>query len=136
MIALDTSVAIPALASWHEHHQAALSQSRGAMIPAHALLETFSVLTRLPAPHRIASPVVAELLAHRYPPQRVLVPSEQVARSAVARLAAAGVHGAASYDGIIALTAATNGAELLTADRRAAGTYVTLGVPFRILETA
>ncbi|MEX2240756.1 MAG: PIN domain-containing protein [Burkholderiales bacterium] len=56
MIAADTSVVVAAFASWHEGHAAALrALGRGVRVPAHVLLESYSVLTRLPPPHRAAA---------------------------------------------------------------------------------
>ena len=58
MIAVDTSVAIAALSPWHDRHADAADACReGAAIPAHALLECFSTLTRMPEPLRISGAV-------------------------------------------------------------------------------
>jgi uncharacterized protein with PIN domain len=53
--ALDTSCVIPLLSSWHEFHArtkqayvARLARRERPIIPAHALLEAYSVLTRMP----------------------------------------------------------------------------------------
>lgn len=126
MIAVDTSVSVPALLSWHEAHAASLHASRGAVIPAHALAETYSVLTRLPRP--LDSDDAARLLSLAYPDRRVLIPSADLHRSLVARCARARISGGAVYDAYIGLTAAESGARLLTRDRRAAGVYEALGV--------
>jgi toxin FitB len=62
--AFDTSVIVAALLGWHEHHAPALRVLQQAfdrdrvVVPAPALVEAYSVMTRLPAPHRI-SPVDA-----------------------------------------------------------------------------
>jgi predicted nucleic acid-binding protein len=59
-LALDTSLVVAALLSWHEQHREAarlLSQilDEGRVIlPTRVLIESYSVLTRLPAPHRLA----------------------------------------------------------------------------------
>jgi hypothetical protein len=51
LIAVDTSVVVAAFASWHEGHLAALEcLRRDPRLPAHVAIETFSVITRLPAP--------------------------------------------------------------------------------------
>ena len=64
MIAPDTSVLVAGFATWHEAHQsAARALGRGVHLVAHSALETYSVLTRLPAPHRVAPAVVHEYLA-------------------------------------------------------------------------
>jgi predicted nucleic acid-binding protein len=60
IVAVDSSVLIAALVAWHEHHEPAarnirtLLQDRTLLLPQHAIIETYSVLTRLPSPHRIA----------------------------------------------------------------------------------
>ena len=133
MIALDTSVVVAALLVWHEGHELARRAAAGGAVPAHVLLESYSVLTRLPAPHRLASAVASTLLAGWFEPQAVLVPTPATTSAVVSRLAAAGVAGGAAYDGLVALTAAEHGAELVTRDRRAAVTYDSLSVPYRLL---
>jgi predicted nucleic acid-binding protein len=133
LIAVDTSVAVPALLGWHTAHSAARRAARGAAIPAHALVETYSVLTRLPAPHRVESHVAESLLSGWFPGRQVLAVPADIARSLVRRLAAAGVEGGAAYDGVLALTAAAHRAELVTRDRRAATTYEALGVRYRLI---
>jgi toxin FitB len=49
------------------------------------------------------------------------------------RLAAAGISGGATYDGLIALTALEHDLELLSRDRRAARTYRALGARFQLV---
>ena len=68
-LALDTSVIIAALLRWHEHHEvakrllnAALDE-QPAILPTRVLVESFSVLTRSPAPDRIAPAVAVAILA-------------------------------------------------------------------------
>jgi hypothetical protein len=49
MKAVDASVAVAAFGDWHRLNGAARAVlDRGATIPAHALLETYSVLTEFP----------------------------------------------------------------------------------------
>lgn len=126
MIAADTSVSVPALLSWHEAHTECRHAARGAAIPAHALAETYSVLTRLP--RFLTSGDAARLLAAAFPPDRVLLPSAELQHRLVARCADADIVGGAVYDAYIGLTAAEGGALLLTRDRRAARAYEALGV--------
>ena len=67
MTAADSSVIVAAFASWHESHaQAADALSDDASVPAHAALEAYSVLTRLPAPHRVEPEPVREFLVDRF----------------------------------------------------------------------
>jgi hypothetical protein len=54
-------------------------------------------------------------------------------RTLLSTLAAAGVGGRASYDGLVALEAAAHDQVLLTRDARAQDTYRRLGVAFRAL---
>jgi predicted nucleic acid-binding protein len=132
--ALDTSVCIPSLVSWHEHHEVCRRAAAGARVPAHVLVESFSVLTRLPAPHRLDGDVVRRLLALRFPSSQVLPASSALQRSVVERLARLGVEGGAVYDGLVGLTAAQHHEVLLTRDRRAARTYELVGVRFELVE--
>jgi predicted nucleic acid-binding protein len=53
--------------------------------------------------------------------------------AAPSRLAAAGVSGGATYDGLIALTALEHDLEIITRDRRAERTYRALDVPYQLL---
>jgi hypothetical protein len=104
----------------------------GAALPAHALLETYSVLTGFPPPHRAPANVVVAWLEDRF---EAILPSPSVPdqRDLVRRLASLGRTGGAIYDAIIGLSAQRAGATLLTADRRALQVYEALGVPFQLL---
>jgi len=62
MKVIDTSVAVPAIVSWHVASAVARDTASDAHIPAHARLETYSVLARMPPPHRLRPELVAELL--------------------------------------------------------------------------
>jgi hypothetical protein len=124
-------VVIAALASWHEQHApAAVALESVTALPAHALIEVYSVLTRLPAGLAVTAPVAAATLARRFPEP----PLELDDRGGlIGRLAGAGIFGGASYDGLVALEAAENDRTLLTLDGRAQQTYLRLAVPFRSL---
>lgn len=129
MIAIDTSVAVAAFADWHESHRAAAAVvADGPAMPAHVAIETYSVLTRLPAPHRVPGALAADYLDRMFPSRSRLVPRAATVR-ALPRLAfEAGVSGGAIYDALVALTARDAGATLVTRDRRALATYAALGV--------
>lgn len=67
---LDTSCLIPLLAAWHEHHEptfaafeSRLRRGQKPVVAVHALVECYSVLTRLPKPHRLLPEQTRELLA-------------------------------------------------------------------------
>lgn len=129
----DSSVAIAALLADHEAHDSsehALSSCQATI--AHVMAETYSVLTRLPPPHRIAPQKAAELIDARLPAERVALDAEAQCLTP-SRLARAQVAGGSTYDGLIALTALEHDLELISRDRRAARTYRLLGAPFQLL---
>lgn len=129
MRAVDTSVVVAAFSSWHEQHDAARrALDTGPGIASHSLIESYSVLTRLPAPFRAPGDLVGRFLLDRFP-DGGLHPGDDV----ITTLMAADVVGGAAYDGLIALVARSHGATLLSLDRRAAATYGRLGVAFAIL---
>lgn len=128
MTAVDTSVIVAAFATWHEGHEAASrALERSPRIPAHALVETFSVLTRLPPPHRAPPNVVQEFLVARFR-EAPLTLSGTAYRDLIAAAARERLAGGAVYDALIAATALAHGATLLTRDARARVTYERLGV--------
>lgn len=133
MITVDTSVALPAFATWHEHHGVAFpALERATRLVAHVGLETLSVLTRLPAPHRV-EPSVALRLLETWFPDRPLTLNAMDNKRLLTVLVDAGVSGGAMYDGLVGFTAARTGHRLLTLDRRAAPTYDRLGVDYELL---
>lgn len=133
MSAVDSSVVIAALASWHEAHEGARHEAHGQSVAAHAYLESYAVLTRLPPPRRLDGTMASALLSAWFPPARVLRPGEGFPDDYVARMAERDVSGGASYDALVALTAAEHGHELVTRDRRAETTYKRLGVAYRVV---
>jgi predicted nucleic acid-binding protein len=126
----DSSVVVAAFASWNEYHQqalAALADNDVADLVAHAELESYSVLTRLPEPFRAAPELVAEYLHEDFPGGRMALP-ERERRALIKRLASRSISGGAVYDALIALTAARHEHPLLSCDRRAAAVYAQLDV--------
>ena len=135
MIAADTSVVVAAFASWHEWHAAAdRALSKSTRLVAHSALEVFSVLTRLPPPHRAPAGVVRDFLAARFPePYLSLTPAEY--RALIPTLTDLGITGGATYDGLISITAAKAGATLVSCDLRALRTYERCGVRVSLLDS-
>jgi hypothetical protein len=125
-------VAVAALATWHVGHDDARKAAAAASIPAHARLETFSVLSRLPAGRRIDPDLVATLIRRWFPARRTLVPTARLSREIVERCQDAGVTGGAVYDALVGLTATEAGLTLVTRDARAQETYRRLAVPFEL----
>lgn len=135
MIAVDTSVAIAAFATWHESHATALAVvGQGVRLPAPAALETFAVLTRLPPPHRVRGALVAEYIAKAFEGRQIALPADYASRL-LPELVGLGIAGGASYDAVIAITAREHHAELVTLDARARRTYDLVGAKVRLLRT-
>jgi predicted nucleic acid-binding protein len=131
--AADTSLVIAAFASWHESHEAARrALDDGLRLIEHCALETYSVLTRLPPPHRASGPVVREFLETRFR-QPFLRLSAPAYKNFILGLPDHGVTGGAAYDALVAAIAAGCGAELITCDRRALPVYEHYGVRTRLL---
>src|SRR5437667_3582740 len=107
---LDTSCLVPLLSTWHENHiathrayEARIRQGEHAVISAHALLECFSVLTRLPPPLRIPSSEAGARLMQNFRASAHLVgigPEEHW--DLIARLSARSIGGGRIYDALIA----------------------------------
>jgi predicted nucleic acid-binding protein len=131
--ALDTSVVIAAFAPWHEAHTAARrAVTPEAVVPAHVVMETYAVLTRMPEPFRMDAATVAEYLARQWG-GRVIAPDAELCGSLTTAAATAGVTGGGTYDALVGLTAHSFGHELLSLDLRAERTYRTLGIAYRLL---
>jgi predicted nucleic acid-binding protein len=136
VITLDTSVVVPALIGWHEHHEIARPQlDRDAWVAPQTILESYAVMTRLPQPRRLTARTASELLGSWFH-RRTLVVRRWNQMAAVDTLAAAGVTGGAAYDGLIALFAKAAGATVVSLDRRAAATYRALEVDYELLGSA
>lgn len=127
MKAVDSSVVIAAFASWHEHH--AIARKAMAARPrliAHAAVESYSVLTRLPPPHRASPGIVHAFITGRFT-EPFLTLSETGYQELLATVAAGQIVGGPAYDALIAFTAAEHNATLMSLDQRAAATYETVG---------
>jgi toxin FitB len=127
-VAVDTSVAVPLLVRSHNDHAAVVRWWNGqeVTLSGHALAETYSVLTRLPADARLAPADAARLMKARFAAPLVL--SGSSARKLPDTLAGLGLAGGAVYDALVALVAKEHGAALATRDARARGTYDAVGV--------
>lgn len=125
---VDTSVAVALVVSDHEHHEAVVGAlaDRRLGLAGHAAFETFSVLTRLPAPLRRTPGAASRLLAGNFPGSRFLDPT--AARKLFEQLAALGIGGGAVYDALVGAAAIHHELPLATRDRRALDTYRALGV--------
>lgn len=126
-LALDTSVAIPLLVATHREHAAVVRwcDGREIALSGHAVVETYSVLTRLPGDLRVLPEDAARLLRARFSAPLVL--SRKAAAKLPDTLAALEISGGAVYDALVGLAAAEHGAQLATRDARARGTYEAVG---------
>lgn len=129
----DSSVAVPLVQAAHSAHQRvrAVVGKRSVGLPAHAAVETYSVLTRLPGDARLSATDAATLLAARFPKRAALDTDTQ--ERLVGEFAAVNVAGGAVYDALIALTARHHRSTLLTRDSRAAATYAAFGVDYELV---
>ena len=127
MFILDTSCMVAAICAWHEHHAPAAAElerrlDRGEQlaIPAPALAESYAVLTRLPAPHRLSPADAWMLLEGNFIEHRKIIALSGALYVATVRaLAKEGVGGGRSFDAVIAECARqAQPATLLTFNRR------------------
>jgi predicted nucleic acid-binding protein len=131
--AADTSIVVAAFAPWHEFHEAARTAlRRDARLPAQAAFESYSVLTRLPAPFRAAPDVVVAFLRQRFPRPHLTLESDET-RALLEELGRAGISGGATYDAVVGAAARRMKATLLTCDRRATRTYASLDVDYELI---
>lgn len=127
MKAVDSSVVVAAFATWHEHHAIARkAMSSRPRLVAHAAVESYSVLTRLPPPHRANPSIVHAFITQRFT-EPFLTLSEAGYQEFLATVAARQILGGPAYDALIAVTAAEHQATLLSLDQRAAATYEAIG---------
>jgi len=125
-IALDSTVIVAALLSWHERHTAAakalehaLASKTAVVIPSHALFESFAVMTRLPAPHRLASADALALLRDNFASVHIATLGARSVWPTLQKLTQLGLAGGVTYDAITLEAAADGGAtELLTLNAR------------------
>jgi len=126
-IGLDTSVAVPLLVQTHQAHATVVRwwDRREVALSGHALVETYSVLTRLPGDLRLTPADAARLLAERFL-EPLLLGSDLAGRLPDV-LSQHGIAGGEVYDALVALAAVEHGADLATRDGRARSTYETIG---------
>lgn len=123
-VAVDTSVAIPLLVSTHAAHEGVAEWARGRRLAlcGHAVIETYSVLTRLPGDVRLAPVDAIRLINASF------TRHDEAETDLVDRFAAVGVSGGAVYDGLVAAAARQRSLPIASRDARARSTYEALGV--------
>ncbi len=117
----DANCMVAAVCSWHEHHERAvlaiesrLNRRERMVVAAPALIEAFSVLTRLPAPHRLSPADALSLMEANFVSSVKVVALPPEDYSAILRGAPAnGIYGGRIYDAIIAACARRGNARTL-----------------------
>jgi len=116
--ALDTSCVVPLVSSWHEFHARtvqAYNDLRGQyarlVIPVHALLESYAVLTRTPP--RLAPEDCWRHLAGSFQSAEIAGLSGVAAWSVIQDLRLRDMSGGIIYDAAIARAALDSGASIL-----------------------
>jgi predicted nucleic acid-binding protein len=133
VVLVDTSVAIALATGDHELHRAAIAAVGGRRLglAGHAWFETYSVLTRLPAPRRRSPRDALRILAHNFAATAFLSATESM--NLANEIAQLGISGGSVYDGLVGAAARAHGRTLLTADARAQAVYEALGVEIELV---
>jgi predicted nucleic acid-binding protein len=106
---LDTSCLVAAVCEWHRHHEVTRKEierreaaGETAVLAAHGLAEAYSVLTRLPEPHRLRPQDALAVLEANWGQSRLVALGPSEYRSTLKRCRDAGIGGGAVYDALIA----------------------------------
>ena len=120
VIALDTSAVVAALVSWHVDHSSArdavntLLSSADLVLPSRVLVEAYSVLTRLPAPHRVAPEDAVRALVSTFQERGEIADLEDTSYwRFLKECAGKSVSGGAAYDAEIIACAFEAGATMI-----------------------
>jgi predicted nucleic acid-binding protein len=138
----DSNCMVAALSIWHDGNVRAVAAIEGRLrrgddmvIAAHALAETYSVLTRLPRPRRASPQEALTAIERNFIANRTVVALDSDAYLALLRRAPSeGISGGRIYDAVIAACArAANVDTVLTFNerhfRQFAGAGLTIAVP-------
>lgn len=124
LIAADATVLVAAVVAWHERHEAACAAVETALtrktlvLPAPAVIESYAILTRLPAHHRLAHADAFHLLRSSFGTARVAGPRTRDTWSTLRRWSVAPVGGSEAFDALIVDIARDAGAKSLLTFRR------------------
>lgn len=105
----DTSCMVAVVCPWHEHHERArralesrLDRGERMVIAGHCLAESYSVLTRLPAGHRLAPADARDVIDANFGRSVRIVALDAAGYVTLLRGAPeAGVRGGRTYDAIV-----------------------------------
>ncbi len=108
----DTSCLVAALCPWHEHHERTreelevrAAKKEKLVLAAHSLVETYSVLTRLPASHRLRGADALALLEVNWASTRAVHLTSAETWRALKEAEKRGITGGQTYDALIAAAA-------------------------------
>lgn len=124
LIATDSSVIIAALVAWHERHAACAAALEGALarkalvIPVPALIESYAILTKLPAQHRLAHADAFHLLRSSFSTAKTAAPKPRETWSMLRRFSVAPTGGNDVYDAAMMEVVVDSGAKTLLTLRR------------------
>lgn len=124
VVAADSTVLVAAVVGWHERHEAAVSALETALarktlvIPAAALFESYSVLTSLPAQHRLTHADAFHLLRSSFGTARVAGPRTRDVWSTLRRFSVAPIGGNDAWDAQLVEVAKEAGAKVFLTFRR------------------
>jgi predicted nucleic acid-binding protein len=124
LVAADASVIIAALVAWHERHQPAAAAIETALgrkrlvIPVPSLIESYAILTKLPAQHRLAHADAFHLLRSSFSTARTAAPRTRDTWSMLRRFSVAPTGGNDVYDAVMMQVVIESGAKTLLTFRR------------------
>ncbi len=108
----DTSVMIPAFLKMHENHSKVmpwvhkiLSGEFSGILSSHSLAETYSVLTRMPAPYRLSPEFAWSAIEADLPVFEIVALSEAEILIILRDLSARNIGGGSVYDALIVAVA-------------------------------
>jgi predicted nucleic acid-binding protein len=109
----DSTCLVAVVSPWHQHHHAAqaelgrrLDRGEAMFLAAPALIEAYSVLTRLPPPYRLSPAEAHHLLQTNFVSEGTVVALDERAYLDLLRRAALdGIAGGRTYDAVIAACA-------------------------------
>lgn len=125
LVAADATVTIAAVIGWHERHkeagaaiEAALAR-KALVLPAAVLVESYAILTRLPAQHRLAHADAFHLLRSSYATAQIAGLRTRDTWSLIRRWSVDSIGGSDAYDAMLIDAARQAGAKMLLTFRRA-----------------
>ncbi len=117
----DANCMVAAVSQWHVHHADAIAEidrrlhdSETMMLAAHAVIEAYSVLTRMPRPYRASPREAHRLIASNFLRHATVLSLDSEAYMRLLdRWARHGIAGGRIYDAVIAACAQSAGVSVL-----------------------